>query len=93
MFGLGGKTIYGIKKSSKLLNDPSFVEVRPYIEAKLKAIMTPAKEMELSLTAKPFESDWTFVLEYIADHPHVLLHDSPIRRFLFLSGLRRLGTK
>jgi len=80
MFGLTGP-IYGIKKGSKLLTDPSFVPVRPFVEAKLKAIMTPAKEMELSLSAKPFSSEWTFVLDYIGEHPQVLLHDSPIRQF------------
>jgi len=78
-FGIG--TIYGIKKGSKLLEDPSFVPVRPYVEAKLKSILTPAKQMAMSLSARPFSTEWSSILDYVVEHPQLLMHDSPIRQF------------
>jgi hypothetical protein len=73
--------VYGLKADSKYLQDVSFFAVFPYILDKIKSMLTPEKEMEMSLVVKPFSSNWEFLLQYIEQHPQVLALESPIRQF------------
>ena len=73
--------IFGVKAGSKLLSDPLFVEFLPFVRARVAATITPAKEMELSLSVKPFSSNWKSIMEYVAEHPQLLTVDSPFRQF------------
>jgi hypothetical protein len=78
---LPGTCVFGIKATSPLLQDASFVELMPYLKAEMKKMLTPAKEMELTLAVNPFNSEWAFILDHIAEHPNLLSLDSPIRQF------------
>ena len=73
--------IFGVKKGSKLLDDPNFVQFTTFVKNRLEAELTPAKQMAMSLTIHPFNSEWKGVLEYVIGHPMVLSHDSPVRQF------------
>lgn len=76
--------IFGVKVGSKLLADPNYVEFTSFVKARVEAELTPAKQMAMSLTVKPFSSEWKFVLDYIVEHPMVLSVDSPMRQFAML---------
>lgn len=73
--------VFGVRVDSKLISDPSFISIMPFVESRIKSILTPAKEMELSLIVKPFISTWKFAMGYVAEHPHLLSVDSPFRQF------------
>jgi len=76
--------IFGIKVGSKLLADPNYIEFTSFVKARVAAELTPAKQMAMSLTVKPFSSEWKPVLEYVVEHPMVLSVDSPVRQFAML---------
>jgi hypothetical protein len=73
--------VFGLRSDSKLLQDANFIPLMPYLKAEMTQILTPAKQMELSLAVKPFSGAWEKLLEYIAGHPQTVAHDSVIRQF------------
>lgn len=81
-FGLTPATpIYGLRATSPLRKKADWVNLFDHVFDGLKTVMTPAKEMELSLKLRPFRFDLASMAAALHQNPSLLAADSPIGQF------------
>ena len=81
-FGLADNTpVYGLRKGSKLVGDPEWTELAPHVLGKVAALMTPAREAQLSLHLEPFSDSYGRFLQDVAADGALLPCDSPVKKF------------
>lgn len=73
-------SVFGVKADSAWLKDKNWVNVFDYVEAKVKRMFTPEKELELSILIKRFNPPWDVLVAHLAAK-QPLAADSPLQQF------------
>jgi hypothetical protein len=81
-FGLTVETpVYGLRMKSKLRKKTTeWVELIPHVMGQINKIMTPAKELDLTMMLTPFSCDYDNVLPRLAEE-RLLSPFSPLQKF------------
>lgn len=81
-FGMDARTpVYGLRKDSKMIGAPGWVEFVGHVLETVKATMTPAKELQLSLHLEPFADDYEGFLRRVAEDGSLMPCGGPVKRF------------
>ena len=78
---LAGTRIYAIQEASEIRKQPGWVEIIPHILNQLPKVMTPAREMQVSIAVTNFHTSIdNIILEKVADTKPLNI-DSPMQLF------------